>query len=187
MFQQILAMLAAQLIIMFRGSKPTTRFKPVAGFEIDRFLGTWYVAAYVPQPFEKKLSSTSSEYSRGEGSKVSVADRGYDRKKGQWHCEDTVASFKEGENVGWLVVDALNPLKKHRKFIHLNEDQTQAIVVGLTMRTVWIVYRDRNLTKADLDALINRADELGFKTSKLVRVDQSESFGANSQAGLKAA
>jgi apolipoprotein D and lipocalin family protein len=73
-----------------------------------------------------------------------------------------------------LGVDPASPLAENRKIIYLNEDYTQAIVVGLTMRTLCITYRDPDLTKRDLAALSGRTDELGFKTRKLISVDQSE-------------
>ena len=173
MWQQILAMVAANLLLMFRGSKSTGKLDAVADFDLGRFLGCWYVAAYIPHPFKKKLSSVSTEYSRSEDGTISVIHRGYDRKKTKWHSEESVARFKESEDSGWLVVDTHNPLDENHKIIHLKEDYTQAIVVGLTMRTLWITYHDPNVTKRDLDGLIARADALGFKTSKLIRVDQS--------------
>lgn len=120
-------------------------------------MGTWYVASYVPPPFKKKLSATSTEYSRNEDGTIKVTSRGYDKKKKKWKTEQNGARFKESENIGWLVVDTANPLDENRKIIHLNEDYTQAILVGLTMRTIWITYRDPNFTKSDLDSLLVRA------------------------------
>lgn len=51
------------------------------------------------------------------------------------------------------------------------------------MRTIWITYRDPDLTKRTLDVLIGRAEELGFKASKLIRVDQSQSWKRGADIG----
>jgi apolipoprotein D and lipocalin family protein len=176
MIEKFLAVMAARILLRFRGSKPTSRFEPVSDFDVGRFLGTWYVAAYIPAPFGKKSSSTSSEYSRGEEGAIKVINRGYNDRKKEWKTEETLARFKESANTGWFVVETDNPLNENRKIIYLNEDYTQAIVVGLVMRTLWITYSDPNVTKRDLDELIARVGELGFKTRKLIRVDQSQSM-----------
>ena len=173
MVAQILAQVAAGLLLRFRGSKSTGTFEAVADFALDRFLGVWYLAAYSPPPFQRKLSDASTEYRRGEDGNISVINRAYDPKKQNWQVEETAGVFKLDEHTGWLVVDSSNPLNENRKIIYLNPDYTQAIIVGLTMRTLWITYRDEHLEKRDLDVLINRAEDLGFKTRMLVRVDQS--------------
>ena len=175
MLWRILAILAAKVLLLFRGSKPTSKLDAVSGFNFDRFSGTWYSAYDLPQPFKTKLSATSSDYSRNKNGTIKVTNRGYNKKKKKWRYQDTVARFRESEDIGWFVVETSNPLEKQTKIIYLNEDYTQAVVVGLTMSTMRIIYRDPNLTKRDLDALIARADKLGFKTSKLIRVDQSRS------------
>lgn len=186
MFVQIAAQFAAGLLLRFRGSKPTKKLKVVSNFDIERFLGTWYLAAYIPPPFHKKMSSASTEYSRSKDGTLKVTNRSYDKKKDKWIVEETAAKFKDSENNGWLVVDAANPLDENRKIIYLNEDYTQAIVAGLVMRTIWITYRDPHLEMSDINALIARADEFGFKTGKLIRVDQSHDWKSNQDADAAA-
>lgn len=180
MFVQVIAQFAAGFLLRFRGSKPTEKFEAIQNFDIERFLGTWYLAAYVPPPFQKKLNSASTEYSRSEDGTIKVTNRNYDGKKGRWKVEDTVARFHDSEKIGWFLVDSTNPLDETRKIIYLDDDYSKAIVVGRIMRTLWITYRDPHLEKKDLDALISQADELGFKIRQLVRVDQTHEWEPDS-------
>ena len=57
--------------------------EPVQGFELDRYLGTWYEIARMDHSFERGLSNVSAQYSQREGGGVSVINRGYDESKGQ--------------------------------------------------------------------------------------------------------
>lgn len=64
-------------------------------------------------------------------------------------------------------------LEKSWKIVYLNKEYTQAILVGLTMRTFVLMYKGSEINKTDLDFLIRKADKLGFKSRELVWVDQS--------------
>ena len=52
--------------------------EPVQGFELDRYLGTWYEIARMDHSFERGLSNVSAQYSQREGGGVRVVNRGYD-------------------------------------------------------------------------------------------------------------
>lgn len=176
MILQVVAQVLAALVVLARGSKPTKKFPAVTGFDINRFLGRWYVAAWIPAPYQRNRVSISTEYSRDEGGGIRVSNRHYNKRKKKWVTKESAARFKSEEDVGWLIVETGSLLERDRKIIYLSEDYSQAIIVGLTMRTIWIAYRDPNLTERELDTLFHRAEDLGFKTRSLVRVDHYEDW-----------
>ena len=49
--------------------------QPVTGFELDRYLGTWYEIARLDHPFERGLSRVTAEYSRRDDGGVRVVYR----------------------------------------------------------------------------------------------------------------
>ena len=102
--------------------------------------------------------------------------RTYSKQRKKWTVKEKVARFKGEEGVGWFIVDTRNLLERDHKIIFLNADYDQAIVVGPTMRTIRIAFRDPNLTERELDHLLHRAGELGFKVKSLVRVDHYEDW-----------
>ena len=169
---KVFAQLVVGLLLRFRGSKSTKKLEAVADFDFEKFLGTWYLVAYIPPPFHKRMNAASTEFSVDGDGTIRVTNRSYDEKKGKWNVQETTGQFKENQDTGWFVVETNNPLDENRKIIYLNEDYSQAIIVGLLMRTLWIVYRDEHLEMRDVSALIAKAGELGFKTRKLVRVEQ---------------
>ena len=51
--------------------------KPITGFELDRYLGTWYEIARLDHSFERGLEQVSANYSLREVGGVRVVNRGY--------------------------------------------------------------------------------------------------------------
>lgn len=51
--------------------------EPVTGFELNRYLGTWYEIARLDHSFEDGLSQVSAEYSINEDGSVKVINRGF--------------------------------------------------------------------------------------------------------------
>ena len=58
--------------------------KPVTGFELDRYLGTWHEIARLDHSFERGLEQVTAEYSLREDSGVRVLNRGYSTGKKAW-------------------------------------------------------------------------------------------------------
>ncbi|NVN84000.1 MULTISPECIES: lipocalin family protein [unclassified Vibrio] len=171
MTYKILAMLMIKLLFTFRGSKPTSKI-PASDFDAERFAGTWYSACYIPHPLQSKLGSLSFSFLFESDGNLKLTTRGYNAKKKEWKTKEQAATFKGSQTEAWFSVEANSPYEQQRKVIFLNEDYTQALLVGPTKNTLQILYRTAEFTKQDLDSLIERAQSMGFKTSKLVRVSQ---------------
>ena len=57
------------------------KYPTVTGFEIGRYLGTWYEVARFDHSFERGLDKVSAEYSLREDGGLKVLNRGFDTKK----------------------------------------------------------------------------------------------------------
>lgn len=60
--------------------------KPIANFEVNRYLGTWYEIARFDFRFEKDLDNTTAQYSLAENRNVKVLNSGYNYKTKQWRA-----------------------------------------------------------------------------------------------------
>ncbi len=56
----------------------------VKGFDVNRYLGTWYEIARLDHPFERGLSKVRAEYTLREDGGVNVINMGFDRRKKEW-------------------------------------------------------------------------------------------------------
>jgi len=169
---KIITMVIVKFLMLFRGSKSTSKLSAVEVEDIQSVMGHWYVACYIAHPFQSRLNQLQYQITNNdEGLKITQTGLNK-RKKEQLECEKAMA-FHQSPKLAWFNVEESNPYQQQLKFIYLSEDKNQAIVVGPTMNTVKILYRNLNFTKVELDRLILHIDSLGFKTQKLVRVEQT--------------
>ena len=145
--------------------------EPVSGFDGQRYLGRWYEIARLDHSFERNLSNVSAMYTAKENGEISVLNRGYNEKSGNWKQIEGSARFIDNESVGSLKVSFFGPFYGGYHVIALDTvDYSYAMVTGPSLSYLWILSRTTELNEAIYSRLVNRAAELGFDTTKLIRV-----------------
>jgi apolipoprotein D and lipocalin family protein len=81
----------------------------VSGFDLNRYLGTWYEIARLDHSFERGLSSITATYSLRDDGGVRVINRGYNAEEGEWDEAEGKAYFVGDEDVGQLKVSFFGP------------------------------------------------------------------------------
>ena len=146
--------------------------KVVSGFELDRYLGTWYEIARLDHRFERGLSNITATYSLREDGGVKVVNRGYNAEDGEWNEADGKAYFVGDEDVGQLKVSFFGPFYGGYNIIELDKDGYEySMVAGPDRSYLWILSRSPDLDDAILDSLVTKAGELGFPVGELIIVD----------------
>jgi len=144
---------------------------PVTGFEGDRYLGKWYEIARLNHAFEKNLSNVSAVYAKTENDGITVRNRGFNEKTGQWKQIEGRARFIDDETVGSLKVSFFGPFYGGYHVIALDkENYRYAMVAGPSRSYLWILSRTPSLNDAIYARLISRAADWGFDTSALIAV-----------------
>lgn len=165
-------MIIVKIMMIFRGSKSTSHLPSVEVENIESIMGTWFVAYYIAYPFQTHLDQLQYRLSLN-GDHLSMIEKGKNKRKGKWKEKELSGAFRQHKKMAWFDITENHPYNKQLKFIYLNKDNNQAIVVGSAMNTIKIMYKNENFTKVQLDQLIAQAKLLGFKTKKLRRVDQT--------------
>ena len=145
----------------------------IDGFEINRYMGTWYEIARLDHRFERGLNKISATYTlRGDGG-VNVLNKGWNQADGEWEQAEGKAYFVEQPDKGRLKVSFFGPFYGGYNIIELDKkDYAYSMVTGPDKSYLWILSRTRQLPKATLEALIEKAKQLGFATDKLIFVNQ---------------
>jgi len=144
----------------------------VKGFELDRYLGTWYEIARLDHPFERGLSNITANYSLRDDGGVKVINRGYDVAKQEWDEAEGKAYFVGDKDVGQLKVSFFGPFYGGYNVIELDQEGYQySMVAGPDRSYLWILSRSPDLDDAVLDRLVAKARELGFPIGELIMVD----------------
>ena len=144
---------------------------PVEGFELRRYLGTWYEIVRLDHSFERGLESVTAEYSLRSDGGVRVINRGFDPKAGKWKQAKGKAYFVKDPQVGRLKVSFFGPFYGAYNIIDLDQDQySYAMVCGPDKSYFWLLAREPDMPEPLKTALIQKARELGFDTKKLIHV-----------------
>lgn len=148
---------------------------PVQGFELQRYLGTWYEIARLDHPFERGLQQVTAHYSLREDGGVAVLNRGYRVAKGEWEEADGKAYFVEEADVGRLKVSFFGPFYGGYNIALLDQQDYQwSLVVGPNTDYLWILARSPELSPEVYARLVAEAERLGFPVDELIRVEHGE-------------
>ena len=147
--------------------------KVVTGFELDRYLGTWYEIARLDHRFERGMSNVTATYSMRDDGGVKVANRGYEVAKGEWKDATGKAYFVGDADVGQLKVSFFGPFYGGYNIIELDNDYQYALVAGPDLDYLWILARTPELDQETLSTLVNEARQLNFPTDELIYVDHT--------------
>jgi apolipoprotein D and lipocalin family protein len=145
--------------------------EPVGGFELDRYLGTWYEIARLDHRFERGLSEVTATYSLRDDGGVQVINRGYKSGEGKWDEAVGKAYFVGDPGTGHLKVSFFGPFYGGYNVIELDKTGYQySLVAGPDRSYLWILSRTPEMNADSLQALLKKADELGFATDELIYV-----------------
>ena len=149
--------------------------QPVEGFELERYLGTWYEIARLDHSFERGLSSVTAQYSLRDDGGVRVINRGFDAKDNGWSEAEGKAYFVGEPSVGMLKVSFFGPFYGAYNIIALDQQAYQwSLVVGPDTDYLWILARTPTLDPAVIEQLVAEAKRLGFKAESLIFVTQDQ-------------
>jgi len=146
----------------------------VSGFELERYLGTWYEIARLDHRFERGMSNVTANYSMREDGGVKVVNRGYKIADAEWQDATGKAYFVGEPDVGQLKVSFFGPFYGGYNIVELDTENYQyALVAGPDRKYLWILSRTPELDSEVLSALVGRAGELNFPVNELIYVDHS--------------
>lgn len=149
--------------------------KPVSGFELDRYLGTWYEVARLDHRFERGMSHVTANYSMRDDGGVAVVNRGYVTDKQEWETADGKAYFVGEADVGQLKVSFFGPFYGGYNIVDLDQESYQySLIVGPNRDYLWILSRTPKMDPDILARLVAVADGLDFPVDELIYVDQQD-------------
>lgn len=150
------------------------RVRPVQGFELQRYLGTWYEVARLDHSFERGLQQVTARYALREDGGVEVINRGYSPATGEWSEAVGKAYFVEDESTAYLKVSFFGPFYGSYVVFDLDKaDYRYAFVSGPDNTYLWLLSRSPTVPESVMERFVRTSAELGFDTSELILVNQS--------------
>lgn len=151
---------------------PPQGVTPVAPFDTERYLGTWYEIARLDHSFERGLSRVEATYQRAPDGSIRVINRGFDAEKGSWR-EAIGRALPVGDpTVGHLKVSFFGPFYGAYVVARLDPEYQVSLVTGPNRDYLWLLARTRTIPAAVYEDYLSTAQRLGYDTQALIRVDQ---------------
>lgn len=142
--------------------------KPV---EFHRYLGRWYEIARYEQGFEKGCEGATADYSLLADGSIRVINR-CRKPDGRTTEARGRAKVVDAQTNAKLKVSFFGPFYGDYWVLDHADDYSWSIVGEPSGRYLWILNRQPNPGSSAVQRLIDRAAELGYDTSMLLRTKQ---------------
>ena len=147
---------------------------PVTGFNLQRYLGTWYEIARLDHSFERGLERVTADYALREDGGVRVTNRGLATRSGAWKTAEGRAYFVEAPDRGYLKVSFFGPFYGSYVVFELDHaNYRYAFVSGPDRDYLWFLSRTPTVDDALLARFVQTARAKGFDTERLIYVNQT--------------
>lgn len=143
--------------------------RSVDGFELDRYLGTWYEIASYPNRFQKGCVATTATYSLRSDGQVQVVNRcRRDRLDGDLRAiEGTAWPVGEGALASRLRVRFFWPFAGDYWVIDLDPSYRWAVVGEPSRQYLWILSRTPALDAGVYASIVARLRAQGYDAGRI--------------------
>lgn len=158
--------------MIFSASHSQTKLSVVKEVDLNRYAGTWYEIARLPNTFEKGLKCITATYTLRPDGKITVLNRG--------HKTSDPSRISSAKGVAWvpdknvpskLKVQFFWPFSGDYWIIDLDSDYRYVLVGSPSFKYLWILARDKNPDRAVIKRLLDKAEENGFDTKPMIWVE----------------
>lgn len=166
-----LCVLVAGLIFLFGCSSNYPPLETVDAVDVKKYSGVWFEVAHLPFAIQDGCSRTTAEYGIIDENTLSVVNKCL--KEGKWEIAEGKAFSVENSNNSKLLVQFFWPFKGDYWIIDLDNEKYSYAVVGTPSRKyLWILSRTKKINEDTLANILERAQQKGFDTSKLIYSEQ---------------
>jgi apolipoprotein D and lipocalin family protein len=169
-------LLSAFLLLGVMSCKPEEpSLNVVPSVDLERYQGTWYEIARLPNRFEEGLTCVKATYTLRPDGTITVQNEGVkeDDRSRKKNIEGK-ARVPDAADPARLKVTFFWPFSGDYQIIGLDTVGYQYALVGNPSRKfLWILAREKSLDENTISQLLEQAKQQGFATEDVVRIDQS--------------
>jgi len=152
-------------------AESTEDIAAVESLDLQRYSGTWYEIARLPNRFEEGLINITATYTLKEDGSIAVLNRGFNVEDNEWQEADGDAHVEQPPAT--LEVSFFWFFGSTYKVIALDQERYQwAMVTSSTKDYLWILGRSPHMESDIYEMLVERARGWGFAVDKLIKVKQ---------------
>jgi len=134
--------------------------------DIQKYSGTWYEIARLPNSFEKGLKCVTATYSLKDNGKIKVENRGVKTDVKVSDIEGT-AWQPDSAYPGRLKVRFFWPFSGDYYIMKLADDYSYSLVGSPSRKFLWILSRSKSISDETKSELLQYAKDRGFAVEKM--------------------
>jgi apolipoprotein D and lipocalin family protein len=167
-----LSLIASSLLVLAGcGNKPS--LETVAGVDINRFMGDWYVIANIPTFLEKGAHNAVESYKLNADGTIATTftfrKGGIDGPVKTYHPRGFIRDSRS--NAVWDM-QFLWPFKSEYLIIYLKDDYSITVIGRSKLDYVWIMARKPAISEAEYRSLLKLLADVGYDVDKVQMVPQ---------------
>ena len=142
----------------------------VSVFDVRRFMGKWYEIARYDHRFEKGMTHVTATYSLQENGSIKVKMRDI-----KWKTQEVEGRAKQPNpaDPGKLKVSFFLWFYSDYYVLDIDPDYRYVLIGSSSDKYLWIMSRDKTLSKEKQAELLDKLRVRGYDTEKLLFVDQN--------------
>lgn len=170
----IVLLAAALLVIGVAYGRVTDRTDrtPVPSFDQACYMGSWQEVARYDHPFERGLAGVQARYELRPDGRIGVFNSGTDYRSGR--CKRARGKACAGQVPGRLRVSFFWVFYSDYNVMELGGDYDWALVGGGSAKYLWVLSRTPTLPAHTLNRILRLAERRGYRTDRLLFVDQGQ-------------
>lgn len=168
----ILLLVAALLVmgVVYGTNMNTIDKQTVPCLDLERYMGEWYEIARYDHSFERGLVDVQAVYKLKENGRIEVVNSGTDLRSGKRKIARGRAYASRV--AGRLRVSFFLFFYSDYNVLEVGEQYGWALVGSRSSKYLWILSRTPVLPARTLSHIIQLAEERGYKSDRLLFVDQ---------------
>ena len=161
------------ILFTFGCTMNSKTIETVEKVDLNRFMGEWYVIAYIPTFIEKNAFNAVESYMLNDDGTIATTftfnEGSFDGNKKIYRPKGFV--IKNKNNTEWGM-QFIWPIKAQYKIAYLNESYTHTIIARDALDYVWLMSRNKKISSDELTKLIAEIEGMGYDINALRMVPQ---------------
>jgi apolipoprotein D and lipocalin family protein len=160
-------------IMMFNTAHSQKAPSVVSNVDLNRYKGTWYEIARLPNFFERKLKCASATYILRDDGKITVINKGnYITDPQKSNSVKGVAWIPDKKSPAKLKVQFFWPFSGDYWIMYLDEDYRFVLVGDPALKYLWILCREKTMDESTYNMLLQKAVDNGYDVKPIIKVKQ---------------
>jgi Bacterial lipocalin len=145
----------------------------VSTVDLNRYMGTWYEIARLPNYFERKLKCTSANYTLRDDGRITVLNKGFYLTDPQKSTTSRgVAWIPDKKSPAKLKVQFFWPFSGDYWIMELDKEYRYVLVGDPSLKYLWILAREKKMDDTTYNMLLKKAIDNGYNVKSIIRVEQ---------------